>query len=388
MSTNAPLIVHKELEHISALRPVALDSRQFTEDQLQKLLFEHPELLPASEVDASFSKLIPLAREFPTTVGPIDVLYVTNDGLLCIVETKLWRNPEAHRTVLAQVLEYARHLAALDYSDFKAKVETAASRDGRPGDLLKIVSAHSSKAEFDSIAFEEGVRRSLATGTFLLLIVGDRIRPEVAMLSEIIGTAPNLEFTLGLVEIAFYHLQKNAWPILAVPSVVGRTHEVTRAIVRIRYEHKQPEVDVSAVEEKTEDRTRTDMETFLKSLPKGFDEIFRSYLERWTSTYVVYWGKAGFSLRGVHKDKILTLMIAYPRNISVFLEKWLRQWDNPIEAYRAYRAQVDAISEVQRVYSQNRKYAFYDHLTQDELSVLLEATDKLAQALVARSRPN
>jgi hypothetical protein len=36
----------------------------------------------------------------------VDILGVTPDGRLVIVECKLWRNPEARREVIAQVLEY------------------------------------------------------------------------------------------------------------------------------------------------------------------------------------------------------------------------------------------------------------------------------------------
>ncbi|MBI4739705.1 hypothetical protein HY772_09295, partial [Candidatus Woesearchaeota archaeon] len=300
-------------------------------------------------------------------------------------ETKLWRNPEAHRTVLAQILDYARHLTNMNYSDFKAKVEAIATRDGRPKDLLKIVSAKSPKPEFDSVAFEEGLRRSLATGNFLLLTVGDRIRPDVVMLSEIMGATPNLEFTLRLVEIAFYRLdKKNDWPVVAVPSIVGQTREVTRAVVKIRYEQKQPEVEVSAVGEQSDNRRgRIDIEAFLKSLPKGLDEIFRPYLESWIEgPLVVSWGSVGFSLRYSRGNKLLTIIEGYPTMIAIFVERQLVDWGNPIDAYGAYYSHIERIPEVQRVHSLNRKYVYYNKLTQDETRIILETTDQLAQALV------
>jgi hypothetical protein len=386
MNAINPVIVHEDLAS-TILHPIALEARQFHEGWLQEFLFRHPELLPASAVDTSFAQLIPLAREFPTTVGPIDILYTTPEGQLCIVETKLWRNPEAHRTVLAQILEYATHLANLEYTDFKTKVEAIAPRVGYPTDLIKIVANHVPKAEFDGIAFEDGVRRSLATGSFLLLIVGDRIRPEVAMLSEIIGTAPNLEFALGLIEIAFFHVdKKDSWPVLAVPTVVSRTHEVTRAVVRIRYEQAKPEVEVTAEEDNLSRPGRINLEVFKKSLPQGLGEIFQPYIERWSTEYEIHWGSVGFSLGCPRKGKRLVVLVAYPRNISVFLERWMQQWDDPIDAYQAYRKRLETISEIQQVYSQGRKYAFYDNLTQDEVSLLLEATDQLAKDLVAKAK--
>jgi hypothetical protein len=383
MNATNPMIVHKDLA-ATGLHPIALEARQFHEGWLQEFLFTHPEILPANNVEPSFARLIPLAREFPITAGSIDILYTTPEGQLCIVETKLWRNPEAHRTVLAQILEYAKDLASLDYSEFKTKVEACASRMGSPADLLKMVAGQMPRAEFDNIAFEDGVRRSLATGSFLLLIVGDRIRPEVAMLSEIIGTAPSLEFALGLVEIAFFHVEKkDAWPVLAVPTVVSRTHEVTRAVVRIRYEQAKPEVDVTTEVDSPARPGRIDMAIFEKSLPEGLGEIFHPFLVRWSTEYELHWGSAGFSLGCPHNGKRVVILVAYPRNISVFLEKWLRQWDNPVGAYQAYRKRLENISEIQQVYSQGRKYAFYANLSQDEVSLLLEATDQLAKDLVA-----
>ena len=388
MSSSTPLIVSKDLKS-TALHPVKLESRQFNENWLQELLFVHPEVLLTNEIDSAYNKLIPLAREFPTTAGPIDVLYATLDGQLCVVETKLWRNPEAHRTVLAQILEYARHLASLGYSEFKIKVEACAARDGFPNTLLEIMARNSSKSEFDSIAFEDGVRRSLATGNFLLLIVGDKIRPEVAMLSETIGKAPSLEFTLRLIEITFYHLDKESdWPVLAVPTIVGQTREETRAVVRIRYEQKQPEVEVSAIEQPIKEPTgRTDLETFLASTPRDFAEELRPYIERWmTGPFVVEWGRTGFSLRYAPKDKRITIVDAFPNGISVFLEKRLKDWGNPIDEYRTYRAKVDVIPEVSQVYSQARRTVFHERITPDDLRLILDATDGLARALVTRSK--
>ena len=78
---------------------------------MQEILFRYPLLLPIKEVDESFCPLISLGRE----IAGIDNLYISPTGLLTIVETKLWRNPEAHRTVVAQILDYAKKLNLWDY---------------------------------------------------------------------------------------------------------------------------------------------------------------------------------------------------------------------------------------------------------------------------------
>ena len=66
------------------------------------------------------------------TSGSIDILCTSAEGSLCLVETKLWRNPEAHRTVLAQLLDYAKALSQMDFAEFKARVEAAAPQSVRP----------------------------------------------------------------------------------------------------------------------------------------------------------------------------------------------------------------------------------------------------------------
>lgn len=41
--------------------------------------------------------LLSLGREIPTPVGSIDNLFLSRNGYLVVVETTLWRNPEARR---------------------------------------------------------------------------------------------------------------------------------------------------------------------------------------------------------------------------------------------------------------------------------------------------
>ena len=84
---------------VSLKPPIVLPSYDeraiFSEDHLQKLIFENPTLLPVSSFEPYFKDVIPLCRELPTPAGPLDNLYVTPEGDLILVECKLWKNPEA-----------------------------------------------------------------------------------------------------------------------------------------------------------------------------------------------------------------------------------------------------------------------------------------------------
>ena len=63
-----------------------------------------------SNQSTGFSPPRTVGREVLTAAGLIDVLYVSPAGLVTIVETKLWRNPEARREVVGQILDYAKEL--------------------------------------------------------------------------------------------------------------------------------------------------------------------------------------------------------------------------------------------------------------------------------------
>ena len=100
-------------------------SGMYNEGWLQNLLFEHPEALPFSEIDQAFAGAIPVCIELGTKAGPLDVLYVTPQGKLVILEAKLWRNPEARRKVVGQVLDYAKEISKLNYEGLQKQVSLA-----------------------------------------------------------------------------------------------------------------------------------------------------------------------------------------------------------------------------------------------------------------------
>lgn len=94
-----------------------LEGRDFTEEWIQKLIYNHPSILPKNDIESSFGPLISIGREIPTAVGFLDNLYVSHDGYLTIVETKLWRNPQARREVVGQIIDYAKELSKWTFTD-------------------------------------------------------------------------------------------------------------------------------------------------------------------------------------------------------------------------------------------------------------------------------
>src|SRR5437016_1307577 len=91
----------------------------FDERFLQQLLADHPELLPVSALRDDVGSLLCVGREVPVgAIGSIDNLYLSTAGYPVIVETKLWRSPEARREVLSQTLEYVKEIVLKDFEWF------------------------------------------------------------------------------------------------------------------------------------------------------------------------------------------------------------------------------------------------------------------------------
>ncbi|RYG92474.1 MAG: hypothetical protein EON58_18630, partial [Alphaproteobacteria bacterium] len=64
-------------EGTSPLQRAYLGSGLFSEDWLQSLIHNHPEMLPVADIEPGFGTLMPVAREVPCGHGYIDNLYVT-----------------------------------------------------------------------------------------------------------------------------------------------------------------------------------------------------------------------------------------------------------------------------------------------------------------------
>jgi hypothetical protein len=101
---------------------VSFTQKTFDENRIQELICAHPEILPVNEIEPIFSPLISIGREVPTKAGFIDNLYLSPQGYLTIVETKLWRNPEARREVVGQIIYYAKDISKWSFKELEDQV--------------------------------------------------------------------------------------------------------------------------------------------------------------------------------------------------------------------------------------------------------------------------
>jgi hypothetical protein len=198
---------------------------QISERWLQDALFRHPEALPVEEIDPHVGPLVPVCMEIETGSGPADLLYVTPSGQIVLVETKLWRNPEARRAVVAQILDYAKNLTTWTYDVLEEKARLAAGAS--KGYLLQCLRNRFPRA--DEAEFVDGVGRSLSSGDFLLIIVGDGIRYGAESLVAFLERYGHLRFGLGLVEVAIYRLPSGER--LLQPRVLAKTEILQKTVL-------------------------------------------------------------------------------------------------------------------------------------------------------------
>lgn len=236
----------------SALRPVAqAGAGGVSEDYIQALVHEHPSILPISEIDSIFSGAVSVCRELETPAGPIDNFLVTPTGLPVLVECKLWRNAEARREVVGQILDYAKELARLTVSDLQREVSRRLGRG--PSALLDIVRA--ADPNVDEVEFNDNLTANLRRGRFLLLLVGDGIRERVEAIAEYLQAHAGLHFSLGLVELPIYDLPDGMGRVVA-PRVLAHTHIVTRTVVATPDGHiVQDEAEAASVEAEVDPET-------------------------------------------------------------------------------------------------------------------------------------
>ena len=205
------------------------DNDFFSEKWLQDLIHKQPQCLPVAMIEPAFDDIIPVCRELPTKSGFLDNLYVTPSGYLVLVECKLWRNPDARRKVVAQIMDYAKDFSTWNYDDLlKAIRSVNKSKSDNPlYDLVK-----DNVEAIDEANFVDKVSRNLSKGRHLLLVVGDGIKEGVEELADFIQQHMGLHFTLALIELKLYRLLSNK-DLLIIPNVIAKAVSIERAVIRL-----------------------------------------------------------------------------------------------------------------------------------------------------------
>ncbi|MDE2802651.1 MAG: hypothetical protein OXK21_07205 [Chloroflexota bacterium] len=199
-----------------------LEEKPFTtEDELQQLLAEHPELLDGEQMrPGDPRRWILITREQAIGGWALDHLIVDQDAVPTLVDVKRGSNTEIRRTIVGQLLEYAAHAAEnwtaeelrRTFEESQARPDEALSR------LLK------SDGEPDADQFWQSVATNLAARRLRLLFVADEIPDPLERVAKFLNEQmPSIEVLA--VEIKQFRGPRGQ---TLVPRVMGRIADIRK----------------------------------------------------------------------------------------------------------------------------------------------------------------
>ena len=291
------------------LERIPLAAAQIKEHVPQELIRRNPDILPVAELEPTFAPLVTIGWEVDASpAGSIDVLCINPGGRLTVVETKLWRNPQALRDVVSQIIDYASQVSRWSYEDLDQRVVTYNRQfRGSTMGLFDTVVEETGDQALDEAHFVDRVTTHLARGRMLLAVAGDGIQERLEDITAYLQVTPSLHFTLMLVEMQFYRLPGEEHALLLVPQLVLRSREVERAVVTV----KAAEPDALLVEaprepgdlRRTPERAKLDVQDVLDEL----DSDERKFVESLMADV------QDLGVRGVPGDRDLMLKLPNPQ---------------------------------------------------------------------------
>ena len=264
-----------------------LEEAQFaSEDDLQALLAEHPELLDGEQMRPGDPRrwiLIKREKGIAETSDAgdrwaLDHLLIDQDATPTLVEVKRGANSEVRRKVVGQMLEYAAHATggagSWTVDDIRRDFEdNANAQDRNPDDL--IADLLQTDGEPDVEAFWKDVGANLAARRIRLLFVADDIPDSLTRIVSFLNEQTRDNIEVLAVEIKQFSGKTTQ---TLVPRIIGLT---------------------AAAPAKSPPRTKLTRESFLAEFTS--DDV-RDTAERLLDTAsksgaLLYWGSTGVSIR-------------------------------------------------------------------------------------------
>lgn len=204
---------------------------------LQRAIDASPALVPFGEFLPGARRIVSLGMEIPLAfpggrTGYLDNLLLTDDGHLVVLEMKLWRNPEAIRQVVAQVLEYGLALSTMRPQDLEQVLHKCAHGQTRLApDATLLDYAMQAFPDLDERQFAVALERHMRSGELLYLVAGDGIHASVEAIATWINARSGTPFHFGLLELDCYLTEQGGRFI--VPRLLTKTKEIARHVVEV-----------------------------------------------------------------------------------------------------------------------------------------------------------
>jgi hypothetical protein len=222
------------LQPDGSLREVHVAPYDFEKD-LQRLLADHPTLLPGAQIDsASPRRWMLVKREVgvPKEQGggtwwSLDHLFVDQDAVPTFVEVKLGTDTRARREVVAQMLEYAAN--GTEYwsaADTRAQFEARLLIEGKDAneELVSFLGREDDDADVVADEFWAQFGANLSESRVRLLFVADEIPPSLRRLVEFLNAQMD---RLEILAVEIRQYKDDGGLAALVPRVIGATAQTT-----------------------------------------------------------------------------------------------------------------------------------------------------------------
>jgi len=345
------------------------------ESSLQKIIASNPFVITElPELELVDSEILLVCREYPTPRGNIDILIVTKNAQIILIETKLIRNPESTRTVVAQAIDYVKAFSNETIDIFWDKISK--KKSGKDDILDKF------KKDEEFITRLAG---NIKAGDFRVIILGDAIHPNVLGMVESIQSAPHLSFTIYLVEINAAIQDENN--IVITPKIVSDTLEIERSVIKIEVlpggKHKIDSESPS--KESKGSKPILTWEQFLDNVSnKNFRDIIEVFKKTWVSEIddSINMGQVGFSAGLHYGNKRIPIQIVYDNRVAIISEKMKEAYNIPEKLYQEYREELSKSPMIYDKYvSGNKVDVAFDAIDAETLKLILNASLKLGKKI-------
>jgi hypothetical protein len=279
-----------------------VETSYVTEDDLQALLADYPDLLPGDQINLENPRRwLLVAREVAVPGSEedngrwsLDHLYLDQDGTPTFVECKRASDTRGRREVVAQMLDYAAN--GVSYWKMDSLRQSAAETAQRSGKSLddEILKLIDSDDPGQVEQYWTRVEENLKSATIRLIFVADSIPSELRKLVEFLNEQMNTVEVLAVEAKQFVGEGVSA----IVPRLLGMT-ETAREV-----KHQT-------------NRKPTNREEMLSKCSTEASLFFNYILdEAVKQEHSIYWGTTGFSIRVSFpgSDGFLSVAYGYPPN--------------------------------------------------------------------------
>lgn len=219
------------ISETGGLEPMS-ESTYETELHLQELLATYVDLIPGEQIDADHPrKWLLVSQEMPILDSAdgadrwsIDHLFLDQDGVPTIVETKRSCDTRLRREVIGQLLEYAAN-AVVYWPVAKLQAEFARTCEERKTTPEEALRRFLDDSNANPGVFWERVGNNLAAERLRLLLIADEIPPETRRIVEFLNSQMNKTEILSI-EIRQF---KGSRGKALVPRVIGQTEKAIQS---------------------------------------------------------------------------------------------------------------------------------------------------------------